>query len=285
MIQIHESNLGQLIISMTKRLENSMTPNLDAQVLLAHIINRPRAWILSHSEYDLSPNQKKRLSKALANLKNGVPLPYVLGHWEFYNLEFEINPDVLIPRPETELIVDSAIQWLQDNPMSRNALDIGTGSGCIAVSLAFRIPDLLMTAVDISKAALTTARINALKHAVADRITFIHGDLFPRQLSSSPYTLITANLPYIPTTTLHQLEIYGREPTLALDGGPDGLDLIIRLLENAPKYLSPGGLLLVEIEADQGESALESAQDNFPESEITIHSDFSGHDRVLYIQT
>jgi len=285
MIQIRGNNLGQLILSLTKRLEDSMTPNLDAQVLLAHIINQPRAWILSHPEYNLTPNQKEKLSSGLANLENGVPLPYVLGHWEFYNLDFVINPNVLIPRPETEIIVDFSIKWLQNHPESRNALDIGTGSGCIAISILYSIPDLLMTAVDISKEALTTAHTNAVKHSVNDRITFVHGDIFPRVLSASSFDIITANLPYIPTTTLHQLEIFGREPTLALDGGPNGLDHILRLIERAAQYISPGGLLLIEIEAQQGETALESAQENFPDSEITICSDFSGHDRVLKIQT
>jgi release factor glutamine methyltransferase len=285
MFLTREIPLGQLITLLTQHLSSSTTSYLTTQVLLAHVLNRSRAWILSHPEYILTPFQEERLSKALEKLENEVPLPYVLGHWEFYNLDFEINPEVLIPRPETELIVDLSIEFLKTHPESRNALDIGTGSGCIAISILYSISDLLMTAVDISIGALDTARTNAVKHSVVDRTTFVHGDLFPQELSASSFSLITANLPYIPTSTLLKLEIFGREPTLALDGGPNGLDLIHRFLDRAAQYISPGGLLLIEIEANQGKTALESALENFPDSEITICSDYSGYDRVLNIQT
>ena len=134
--------LGYLINFLTQQLKDSKTANLDVQVLLAHILKQPRTWILSHPEASLTLIQEKHLSDAFIKLQNGVPLPYVLGKWEFYNLSFYVTPDVLIPRPETELIVDNAIKWLKENPRTRYAADIGTGSGCIAISLAVNIPKI-----------------------------------------------------------------------------------------------------------------------------------------------
>jgi release factor glutamine methyltransferase len=277
------NNIGQICHSLTRWLTASETPYLDAQVLLAHITEKPRGWILAHPDYKLLPHQQLNLSQAISQLENDVPLPYVLGHWEFYNLEFEISPAVLIPRPETELLVETAIQWLRSHPQCRRVADIGTGSGCIAISIAANIPNSRVTAVDISEAALEIAQKNAAKHALSDQIRFIHADLL--NLPPLTFDLICANLPYIPTGTLHQLEIFGREPTLALDGGVDGLYLIRELIQDTPQYLAPGGLVLIEVEANQGNSALKLAQDHLQNIEISLHADLSGHDRLLSIQT
>ena len=298
------SNLQSLISNW------SDTPRLDAQVLLAHITGRPRSWVLAHPEADLDPDQRRALAAALTCLESGTPLPYVLGHWEFYGLDYNIDPAVLIPRPETELLVETALEWLKKLPspvgstpsgMLREgvggegirAADVGTGSGCIAVTLTAHIPNLRVTATDISPAALQIARTNARKHHVAESIEFIHADLLDlhpsislrTSLQPASFSLIAANLPYIPTETLHDLDVFGREPTLALDGGPDGLNLIRRLMHSVPRYLTPGGLLLVEIEASQGTAALTLARKAFPAAEISLHPDLSGHDRLIYIET
>jgi len=264
----------------------SETPALDAQVLLAHILKKPRAWVLAHPEVLLTHEQFDTIENARARLLSGVPLPYVLGHWEFFGLDFNITPDVLIPRPETELLVADALTWLRNRPYPSTAADIGTGSGCIAVALAHRLPKLCVIATDISRAALSVAASNARKHHLAGRIQFIQANLLPPTDAQHPFLdLICANLPYIPTTTLHQLKVYGREPDLALDGGSDGLELIRPLLEQAAPYLKPGGLLLLEIEASQGVAAHQIAQQHFPEAEIHILTDLAGHDRLLRIQT
>jgi release factor glutamine methyltransferase len=276
-------NIGQISHSLTRWLTASGTPYLDAQVLLAHITGKPRGWILAHPDYKLPPHQQINLSEAISQLKDGVPLPYILGHWEFYNLDFEITPEVLIPRPETELLVETAIQWLLSHPQCRRVADIGTGSGCIAISIATNIPNSRVTAVDISEAALEVAQKNAAKYALADQIRFIHANLL--NLPPSTFDLICANLPYIPTGTLHQLDIFGREPTLALDGGMDGLYLIRDLIQDIPQYLAPGGLVLIEIEANQGNSALKFTQAHLQNTEISLHADLSGHDRLIRIQT
>lgn len=288
--QIININIGQAINALTSQFTKTSSSRLDAQVLLSHIIQQPRSWVLAHGDYTLTPIQYHRLADAVTFLEAGIPLPYVLGHWEFFNLTFNLSPDVLIPRPETETLVEIGIKWLQNHPLARNVSDIGTGSGCIAVSLVNSIPDLKVTGVDISEAALDIARSNAIKHDVLDQIRFVTGDLLnlPPSLQkefSGPFNLITANLPYIPSGKLFNLEVYQREPTLALDGGPDGLTLIRKLLQSAPKFLVPGGLILMEIETNQGKSAIELAQKHFQESKITIHPDLTGRDRVLSIQT
>ncbi len=262
----------------------SETPELDAQLLLAHILNRPRSWLAAHPETLLDPEPVAALKRLARRLQAGEPLPYLLGEWEFFGLPFYVTPDVLIPRPETELLVERAIFWLNRKESAAEVLDIGTGSGCIAVALAVNVPQVRVTASDISSAALSIAHRNAERHRVADRVTFIQADLFPPSLSPRSCSLITANLPYIPTTTLRGLPIFGREPTLALDGGADGLALIRRLLEKAPSVLAPGGRILLEIEASQGEKAISLAKDVFEQADIRLHKDLAGLDRLVEIQ-
>jgi release factor glutamine methyltransferase len=232
-------------------------PALDAQVLLAHVLEQPRAWLLAHPETELTPAQAAAFETCLVRLERGEPLPYLLGHWEFYGLEFIINPSVLIPRPETELLVETALAWLRAHPDRRQAVDVGAGSGCIAVSLAKLVPDLQVTAVDISSAALDVIRLNASRHGVAERIHCQQSDLLTG--AHGPFDLICANLPYIPTGTLADLPVAAYEPRQALDGGPDGLQVIRRLLDQSCLYLSPGGLLLVEIENRQGKAVMDLA--------------------------
>lgn len=264
---------------------HSETPSLDAQVLLGHVCGQNRAWILAHPEGVLTSGQQKALGAAVSRLEAGEPLPYVLGHWEFYGLDFTINAQTLIPRPETELMVEQALEWLGAYPERRSAADIGTGSGCIAVSLAVHIPNLRVTASDISSGALEVARANAQQHAVIDRIDFIQADLLSLHAPCPTLHVICANLPYIPTSTLEGLDVFGREPTLALDGGSDGLGLIRRLLPQAFHSLSSDGLLLLEIEAAQGKAVIDLALETFPEAQIDLLPDLAGHDRLVRIET
>jgi release factor glutamine methyltransferase len=272
-------------LEQTKARLDSLSESaaLDAQVLLAHVTGQPRSWILAHPEAPLSPSQESKLEAALTELTEGIPLPYVVGHWEFFGLDFEVTPDVLIPRPETELLVEKALAWLEGRPDARSAVDVGTGSGCIAISLASRIRHLHLSATDISQRALEVAKRNAEKFSVADRIEFSRCDLLPEK--NQTYDLIVANLPYIPTKTMKSLPIYGKEPALALDGGSDGLDLIRRLITLAPGYLSPGGLMLLEIESSQGMAALSLAYDIFSHASIHLHRDLAKQDRLIEVQT
>jgi release factor glutamine methyltransferase len=276
--------LAEKIIDLRQVLAQvSDSPGVDSQVLLAHILDKPRAWIISHPEIQLTSEQETQCNAAAERLKQGTPLPYVLGHWEFFGLDFEINPDVLIPRPETELLVENALEWLQKHPNRRLALDIGTGSGCIAIALASQIQDLFVIATDISLPALKMASHNAIRSGVSRRVECLQANLYPP--IESHFDLICANLPYIPTKTLHSLPIYEKEPEVALNGGLDGLDLIRRMLKSAPGWISPGGLILLEIESSQGQSASTLAATIYPEADILILPDLAGLDRLLRIQT
>ena len=266
----------------------SDTPGLDASVLLARIVDKPRTWVMAHPELTLTFEQQNQLNEMLVRLENGEPFPYVIGRWEFFGLEFTVTPDVLIPRPETELLVEKAIVWMQSHPDKHNIADIGTGSGAIAISLAKHIPKASILATDISEQALEVAKNNAEKHYVIDRIRFIECDLLPDQ----PHTknrrieidLLCANLPYIPTQTLHQLPIFNREPTLALDGGTDGFEPIRKLLEVAPAWLAPHAMMLLEIDATLGAQALQVAREKFPNAFIHLHQDLTGRDRLVTIE-
>jgi release factor glutamine methyltransferase len=265
----------------------SDTSFLDASVLLAHILEKPRSWVLAHPETALTEQQGTELSEALVRLENGEPFPYVLGHWEFFGLELDITPDVLIPRPETELLVEKAIAWLQQSPTRRTVADVGTGSGAIAVSIAVNVPKARILATDVSAEALRVAQGNARKHQVDQRVEFIQCDLLPPRpelFNTGPrLDLLCANLPYIPTNTLHRLPVYGREPTVALDGGEDGLGLFRRLMKISPDWLASHALMLLEIEATRGMQALSLAYDLFSEAEIRLHKDLTGLDRLLEI--
>jgi release factor glutamine methyltransferase len=265
----------------------SDTPELDASVLLAQIINRPRTWVMAHPEITLTTDQEINLTQSLKRLRDGESFPYVLGHWEFFGLDLDITPDVLIPRPETELLVEKAIAWLQASPERHTIADVGTGSGCISVALSVNVPDVHILATDISLAALKVARGNALKFHVAPQIDFLQCNVLPHHIESlstdSHFDLICANLPYISSETLQDLPVYGREPTLALDGGADGLDLFRRLLDIAPDWLAPDGMILLEIEATRGVEAMSLAYDIFSSATIHLHQDLAGRDRLLEI--
>lgn len=275
-------NLGEFLSQ-----KKDTCDSLDAQILLAHVIGHPRTWLLSHLDTPLSAPILDSVNQAFARLEAGEPLPYILGHWEFFGMEFNITPDVLIPRPETEMMVEKAIKWLSASGERRTVADIGTGSGVIATSIAMHVPNVHILATDISRAALKVAKLNAEKFHVHHRIDFLECDLLPQHVEPLPtdrhFDLICANLPYIPTETMRRLPIYGHEPTLALDGGEDGLDLYRRLLDIAPDWLAPNGMLLFEIEATQGMNALSLAYDLFSEASISLHQDLAGHNRLLEI--
>lgn len=277
-----------LLSAITNRLARlSDTPALDASVLLAHILAKPRTWVLAHPELTLTVEQQIQLDESLSRLELGEPFPYVLGRWEFFGREFDVSPNVLIPRPETELLVEKAVTWLQGAPERRTVADVGTGSGVIAVSIALNVPDVKVLATDISRVALEVAKRNAIKFNVADRIDFVQCDLLPHHIQSLPtelhFDLICANLPYIPTEILQHLPVFQHEPTLALDGGKDGLNLIRRLLDMGPDWLAPNGMMLLELESTHGIQALNLACDLFSTGTIHLHQDLARQDRLLEI--
>jgi release factor glutamine methyltransferase len=278
------NDIASWLSALRQQLEGiSETATLDAQVVMAHVLGRARAWVLAHPEALLDPLLAARLNQAASRLAVGEPLPYVLGHWEFYGLEFEVGPAVLIPRPETELLVETALAWLRNHPAARRIADVGTGSGCIAVALAANVPGLIIYACDHSRGALEVARRNATGHGLTGSMHFFQGDMLSAMQTS--LDLICANLPYIPQETLASLSVSAHEPQLALDGGPDGLAAIRRLVTDAPRLLAPGSLCLFEIEAGQGPAVISLAQSAFPGAEIRLSKDLNGQDRLLSIVT
>lgn len=257
-------------------------PYTETQVLLAYVLGKSKEWLIAHPDELLTQQQEDQLSELTNRLLAGEPLPYLTGIQAFYGLDFEVNPAVLIPRPETELLVEEAIQWLVEHPTRKSFIDVGTGSGAIAVTLADQVPDLKITAVDVSEEALEIAKRNAQKFSVDARIHFLKSDLF--ETVKDHYDLIAANLPYIPTGTLNSLPALRYEPHYALDGGADGLACIQRFVDQAPLYIKPGGLILMEIEASQGDAVTLLAQKNFPGSTVTLIRDYTDLPRIIKIK-
>lgn len=278
-----ELSLGGFLRQTSPEIRQQVEfPQQTLLVLLAYITGKPQTWILTHPEAELSATQQAKLAALIARLKQGEPLPYLTSKQEFFGLSFEVSPAVLIPRPETELLVETALYWLRRHPTATNALDVGTGSGCIAVSLAINVPALQIVATDISAEALLIAQRNAHFHHVDDRITFQEADLISPDLGQ--FDLICANLPYIPTSKLAEVNSLPYEPALALDGGQDGLALIKRCLDLTPAHIRTPGLLLFEIEATTGSAALALANKVFPQAKITLLPDLAGKERLLTIE-
>lgn len=262
------------------------SPRLDAEVLLAHVLGQDRAWLYKYPVAHPDPVALNRLAELLSRRERREPVAYLTGYKEFFGLEFEVNPAVLIPRPETELLVETALQFAQSRS-SLSIIEVGTGSGCIAVALARHLPAARIRAVDISPDALTVARRNAQRHAVADRVDLVQADLL--QPVAGPFDLIASNPPYVSHRELvagtMQPEVARYEPRLALDGGDEGLAVINRLLAQARTKLKPGGWVLVEIGAAQGQAGLHLAREYLPGAEIELKQDLAGLDRLLIIKS
>jgi release factor glutamine methyltransferase len=272
------------------------TPRLDAEVLLAHSLGWERTWLYLHFSDPLDENQTNEFEALLHRREQREPVAYIVGHKEFFGLEFEVNPHVLIPRPETELLVETALKIYDFNMTSDSSqftihnlqfaiADVGTGSGCIAVTLAKHLPTVSIFALDTSPAALLLARRNAEKHAVAGSITFLSGDLLAGL--TEPVDLIVSNPPYVSRSELAAAmpEVSRYEPRLALDGDEDGLDVIRLLLPQASEKLKPGGALLVEIGSTQGPAVMQLVQAYFPGAAVEVKKDLAGLDRLLVVKT
>ncbi len=260
----------------------SDSPGLDAQVLVSHVLDRNRSWVVAHPEFYLSQKKLSELKSLLDRRLANEPLPYLIGHWEFYGLDFQVNPLVLIPRPETELLVDKALEWLHKHPRQQSVLDIGTGSGCIAICLAKAIPEINIIAVDFNDDVLDVARANAQTHKVENQIKFIQSDLFKN--ISGAFSLICANLPYIPTNKLKNLSVSKFEPLEALDGGEDGLAFIKRVITESQGKITKPGLLLLEIESGQKEDVLLFTKRVLPSVSSEVILDGAGLPRLLYVK-
>jgi release factor glutamine methyltransferase len=219
----------------------------DAELLLLHTLNLPRTALILDPNRPLTDAERTTYNRAIERRATGEPIQYITGEQEFYGLKLRVTPAVLIPRPETELLVEAVLQRLPSEQPLRIA-DIGTGSGAISIALAVHRPAAQITTLDISPAALAVARDNAATHQVADRIRFLESDLLSAVAAEPPFDAIVSNPPYVPETdraTLHA-QVRDHEPATALFAGPDGLDIYTRLIPQAHAALPPGGLLALE---------------------------------------
>lgn len=268
------------------RGKGSDSPRLDAEVLLAHARGCQRIELYTAFDEVPADELRTRFRELVKRRAEGTPVAYLVGKREFFSLSFDVTPDVLIPRPETESLVIRALDLCKSLAVSPSPLqiaDIGTGSGIIAVCCAKHLPNSQVTALDISPAALKVAQANAAKHEVEGRITFLESDLFAACAPDTQFDLILSNPPYISSTEMHQLDpgVHDHEPHLALAAGAEGLDVIQRLIPQAADRLRPGGWLLIEV-SPMNAARVEQLLDAAPT--LTRHptiKDLSHHPRVV----
>ncbi len=260
----------------------SVTPELDARLLLEYVLDASHSTLITHPDRILTTDQEQLYRQLIQRAEQKEPVPYLTKTAAFYGFEFYVSPAVLIPRPETEQLVEYAVRWAKlHDPLQ--IVDVGTGSGCIAVTLASHLPKASVVAVDISAEALAVARDNAERY-VPERIRFYQGNLLDPV--SFPVDLIVANLPYIAQDewTLVDDGVKWYEPTIALKGGFLGLDLISEMLRQSTSRLRPGGAIFLEIGWQQGEAVELAAKQTFPDADVALIADYAGHDRIVRIE-
>ncbi|MDP4180712.1 MAG: peptide chain release factor N(5)-glutamine methyltransferase [Bacillota bacterium] len=264
---------------------NIETPVLEAGVLLCNLLNIDRAFLYSKGEQVLSDKNAKEYLNNLNKRINGLPLQYITGHQEFMSLDFQVTPKTLIPRQDTEILVETVINYAKNKHDSKlRILDIGTGSGCIAVSMAYFIDDCCVTALDISPGALKIAELNANNNGVGNKIIFKQVDIMNdnsfKIFIDEPFDIIVSNPPYIPAGEIPYLqkEVREFEPLEALDGGADGLDFYREIISKSNDLL-PHGALAFEVGYDQAKDVYNLMKSKF--SEVSIQKDLSGIDRVV----
>jgi release factor glutamine methyltransferase len=247
---------------------------LEGELLLRHTLNIDRVQLYIDLEKELTPQQEEAFRRLLERRLSGEPSAYITGHREFYGLDFKVNPSVLIPRPESELLVEKTLAIAKNRPLSIIA-DIGTGSGALAINLALGLPGAKIYATDISAAALEVASANCRQHGVSGRVRLLKGNLL--EPLPEPVDIIVANLPYVSQPELDPQF----EPPLALDGGADGTKVIKQLCQQVGGKLKAGGWLLLEIGQGQAEAVTTILHNIFPEGEIEVIPDLGGIERVV----
>ena len=280
------TSLREVIQNTHRVLEAAGIPDsrLEAEVMVMHQMRLPRQDIFSRQEQEVAPQQEQELAATVERRLTREPLAYILGIREFYGINLMVNSDVLIPRPETEGLVEHAL-FMALMGMETTELviaDVGTGTGAIAINLAIHLPAARIYAFDSADAALDVAAYNIRAHNVADRITLGKGDLLePLQ---EPVDLIVANLPYLPTSRIPKLQPEIQwEPKIALDGGEDGLDLIRRLLSQASSKVKEQATILLELDPEQVPAVEELAKQHFPNATTSVEQDLAHLDRVFVI--
>ena len=280
--------IWEVLARETARLKTACIaePELEAEVLLRHTLDMERSEFFAALSEGLTPPQVNHVTANVARRLRHEPLAYITGRREFYGLDFAVNEHVLIPRQETELLVDKALEHASEQPYlsSLTVADVGTGCGSIAIAIAVKIPSAIVYAIDTDERALGVANANRMLYGVDNRVTLLQGDLLTPL--DEPVDVIVSNPPYIPTDEIDTLaEEVQREPRRALDGGSDGLAVIKRLLQQAPSYVKTNGRVLIEIGDNQSDNVVALARNSFHGSEISVHSDLSGLPRVVSISS
>ncbi|AEY68074.1 peptide chain release factor N(5)-glutamine methyltransferase [Clostridium sp. BNL1100] len=269
---------------------NIETPVQEAGVMLCQVLNCGRAYLYAHGDRELSPDEKAKLDHMLAQRAKNIPLQYIVGDTEFMSLRFMVTPAVLIPRQDTEILVEKVIELAKKRRFQRQnegsnarlyVLDMCTGSGCIAVSIAHFCTECSIVACDISKEAIKVAKANSELNGVQNRVEIFCGDLFEALKGNYKFDFIVSNPPYIETETISglQKEVRSYEPELALDGGADGLVFYKKITAKAPEYLNNLGWLAFEIGYNQGEKVSALMEESF--INIQVLKDYGGNDRVV----
>jgi release factor glutamine methyltransferase len=280
-------SIAEAVLQGANKLRKAGVPEArrEAGSLLAFVLERDRSFILGHADDAISPAQLEVFHEYVGQRADRKPLQYITGRQEFYGLEFEVTPDVLIPRPETELLIDTTLKLVEQD-RSIFICDLGTGSGCIAVTLLHKLPQARAVAVDLSPAALEVAQRNATRHAVSDRVEFVLSNCFEAlDPHRGAFDLIVSNPPYVADGALDglQREVRDFEPRIALEAGADGLSIIRHLVTGAEAFLKPGGHLLFEIGYDQHE-AVDQLIDRRVWKLLDIHQDLQGIPRTVALE-
>ncbi|MFH1207153.1 MAG: peptide chain release factor N(5)-glutamine methyltransferase [Patescibacteria group bacterium] len=291
--------IQQTLLSAITKLRKAKTDSahLDAEVLLASVLKKDRMYLHSHPEKKVSASQQRRFSNLVNRRLNNHPIAYLTGQKEFYKLNFLVDSNVLIPRPDTEVLVEEALlisrRFIHQDSQSKisgsksqvqspkfTIIDVGTGSGCIAITLAKYLPWIKLYMTDISAKALAMAKKNARLHKMAKKITFVKGDLLSPFQKKIQFDLVCANLPYLTTNETKNLP---HEPKTALHGGKLGLELLDRLIQQLPGRLAPGGIALLEIAPSQVKAVDYFVERSLPDKKVLFIKDLSGRDRVAKI--
>ena len=287
------SDVGRALLAATRRLAESAsdTPQLDAILLLSFVLGVSKTWLYAHPTRELTESEIEHYEDLVRRRMRDEPVAYLIGFKPFYGLDIVVDRNVLIPRPETELLVDRVLNYLgslEGAGRSLTVADVGTGSGAIAVALAANLPELTVYAVDVSDAALAVAAQNVERHGLGGRVMLLPGQLLDPL--STQVDVIVANLPYVATADIPALppQVRDYEPVLALDGGADGLAVIADLLATLAlpqgrSKLRPGGRVYLEIGAGQGAAVRALVQDLLPDAEVAIAQDYAELDRLLIV--
>jgi release factor glutamine methyltransferase len=285
---LEQVTISEAIHNAADRLSAAGITNarLDAEVLLAHSIGKDRVWLITHRDDGLDDDHQRAFDDTIRRRTTREPLQHIIGNQEFWGLEFKVTPDVLIPRPETELIIETALEIVRDRNRPVRIIDVCTGSGCIAVSLAKELTAARVIATDASEKALAVARENARDHGVSNRIRYLEGDLFGplEELDiRGQIDIVVSNPPYVQAGDLPTLqpEVRDYEPQMALIAGPEGTEMAKKIIRIAPEYLMKNGALILEMGMGQAEALIGMAAATGAYGRPEVRKDLAGIERVL----